>query len=148
MKQKINISSILPYSAEKMYFLVNDVNSYYKFVPYCIGSRILKTQNDYMIASIDILKSGIKKTFTTKNILYFNKSIKMKIINNNFCYLSGNWNFFKLNKKTCLINLNIEFKFFNSLLNDICNIFLKQVMKNTLKAFNIRAKQIFYEKKY
>lgn len=141
--KKITLSVISPYSVEKMYYLVNDVKSYYKFVPNCIGSRILETTKQYNIASIDVLKYGIKNTFTTKNKLVDNKSINMNIINNKYLKLVGSWNFIKINNTSCIINFNIEFKLLSVFMNYIFNIFFEESTKNIVQAFNNRAEKIF-----
>lgn len=36
------LTKLVPYKKEKMFFLVNDVENYYKFFPKCIYSRIIK----------------------------------------------------------------------------------------------------------
>lgn len=143
MIQKINISSILPYNVEKMYFLVNDIDSYYKFLPYCIGSRVLENNSDYIIASIDVFKYGMKSTFTTKNIIVNNKSINMNIINNDYLYLVGSWNFIKLNNNSSIVKLNIEFDLSNIFIKYFVNIFFEINTANIVKAFINRAKEIF-----
>lgn len=143
MIQKINISSMLPYSVEKMYFLVNDVNSYYKFIPNCIGSRILEINSNYNIASIDIFKYGVKNTLTTKNILVNNKSINMNIINNKTLNLVGYWKFNKLNNSSSIVQLNIEFELSSTLLEYIFNVFFEKNINSIVQAFNDRAKKLF-----
>lgn len=143
MIQKINISSMLPYSVEKMYFLVNDVNSYYKFIPNCIGSRILEINSNYNIASIDIFKYGVKNTLTTKNILVNNKSINMNIINNKTLNLVGYWKFNKLNNSSSIVQLNIEFELSSTLLEYIFNVFFEKNIKSIVQSFNDRAKKLF-----
>lgn len=143
MIQKINISSMLPYSVEKMYFLVNDVNSYYKFIPNCIGSRILEINSNYNIASIDIFKYGVKNTLTTKNILVNNKSINMNIINNKTLNLVGYWKFNKLNNSSSIVELNIEFELSSTLLEYIFNVFFEKNINSIVQAFNDRAKKLF-----
>lgn len=143
MIQKINISSMLPYSVEKMYFLVNDVNSYYKFIPNCIGSRILEINSNYNIASIDIFKYGVKNTLTTKNILVNNKSINMNIINNKTLNLVGYWKFNKLNNSSSIVELNIEFELSSTLLEYIFNVFFEKNINSIVQSFNDRAKKLF-----
>ena len=40
---QISRTALVPYSAEQMYQLVNDVQSYPQFLPGCTGSRILES---------------------------------------------------------------------------------------------------------
>lgn len=143
MIQKINKTLILPYSTEKIYSLVKDVNSYYLFLPFCSGSRIIKSKKNYMIASIDIVKFGVKYTFTTRNTLNINKSIKINLIDGPFVILEGCWNFITLKKKKSLIIFKLEFELFNIFFKKITNKLLKNATNLMLASFSKRAKDIF-----
>lgn len=81
---QISRSALVPYSAEKMYNLVNDVDSYPQFLPGCVGSRVLNYANNEMTASVEVAKAGISKTFVTHNILKDNKSIKIQLVKGHF----------------------------------------------------------------
>ena len=56
---QISRSALVPYSAEQMYQLVNDVDSYPEFLPGCTGSRVLSASEQEMTASVDVSKAGI-----------------------------------------------------------------------------------------
>ncbi len=47
---QISRTALVPYSAEQMYQLVNDVQSYPQFLPGCTGSRILESTPGQMTA--------------------------------------------------------------------------------------------------
>ena len=48
-KNKINESMTVPYSARQMYELVNDVESYPSFLPWCHEAKILEKMPDYLL---------------------------------------------------------------------------------------------------
>ncbi len=82
---QISRSALVPYSAEQMYQLVNDVHSYPEFLPGCTGSRVLDTAAPtQMTAAVDVSKAGISKTFTTRNTLTDNQSIFMHLVDGPF----------------------------------------------------------------
>ena len=66
---QISRTALVPFSAEQMYQLVNDVKSYPDFLPGCTGSRVLELGPTQMTAAVDVSKAGISKTFTTRNTL-------------------------------------------------------------------------------
>lgn len=142
MIQKIHTTLVVPYNIKKMYSLVKDVNSYSLFLPFCSKSHIIELKKNYMIASLEIIKFGMKNTFITKNILDTNKSIKIYLINGPFLMLKGKWTFTNLKKK-CLINFCIEFELFNSFLKKITKNFLKDTTNLIVLSFAKRAKEIF-----
>jgi ribosome-associated toxin RatA of RatAB toxin-antitoxin module len=81
---QISRTALVPYSAEQMYQLVNDVQSYPEFIPGCTGSRVLESGPTQMTAAVDVSKAGISKTFTTRNTLTSNQSILMHLVDGPF----------------------------------------------------------------
>ena len=88
---QISRTALVPYSAEQMYQLVNDVQSYPQFLPGCTGSRVLESTPGQMTAAVDVSKAGISKTFTTRNQLTSNQSILMHLVDGPFKKLIGGW---------------------------------------------------------
>ncbi len=58
---QISRTALVPFSAEQMYQLVNDVKSYPDFLPGCTGSRVLELGPTQMTAAVDVSKAGISK---------------------------------------------------------------------------------------
>jgi len=83
MKQ-ISRSALVSFSAEQMFHLVNDVARYPEFLPGCSGTRVLESSPEAMIASVDVSKAGISKTFTTSNELRHGESIMMNLVDGPF----------------------------------------------------------------
>lgn len=81
---QISRTATVPYSAEQMYKLVNDVKSYPEFLPGCVGSRVLESSPGQMTAAVEVSKAGISKTFTTRNTLISNQSILMHLVDGPF----------------------------------------------------------------
>lgn len=79
MKQ-VSRSALVSFSAEQMFHLVNDVARYPEFLPGCSGSCVLEQSEAHMVASVDVSKAGISKTFTTSNQLTPGVSIAMSLV--------------------------------------------------------------------
>ena len=56
----ISRSALMPYSAQIMYELVNNVAEYPEFLPWCADARILSQSDTLMEASILMQKTGVK----------------------------------------------------------------------------------------
>ena len=63
----VNKSALVPFSAEQMYKLVDDVPSYQEFLPWCGGSQEISREDGVVVASVTIAKGSLNKTFTTRN---------------------------------------------------------------------------------
>lgn len=86
-------SRTVPYSCEQMYGLVNDVEHYSEFLPYCAESKILHRDNDEVQATLVIAAAGMSKSFTTRNRLQTNKMIEIRLVDGPFSHLEGFWRF-------------------------------------------------------
>jgi len=140
---QISRSALVPYSAEKMYNLVNDVDSYPQFLPGCVGSRVLNHVNNEMTASVEVAKAGISKTFITHNILQDNKSIQIQLIKGPFRKLMGNWLFTPLNENACKLELYLDFEFTNKLIELAFGRIFKELAGNMVQAFTQRAHEVY-----
>lgn len=140
---RITRSALVPFSAEQMYALVNDVESYPLFVPGCSGTRILEADEMSMVAAIDVSKAGIRKTFVTRNDLVTGKRIGMSLVEGPFRQLVGGWEFIEIDVDACKIELNLEFEFSNILAEKAFGAIFNELAINMVKAFSQRAREIY-----
>lgn len=140
---KISRSALVPFSAEQMYTLVNDVLSYPNFLPGCIGSRVLSATPEEMTAAVDVSKAGISKTFTTRNRLTSNQSISMQLVDGPFRQLSGGWRFTPLSTEACKVELHLDFEFKNALIELAFGKVFKELANGMVQAFTQRAKEVY-----
>ena len=84
---------IVPYSTEQMYDLVNDIESYAKFLPWCISSRVLSRDEDEVYATLVLSYGGFRKAFSTCNRLQKNKMIEIRLVDGPLSQLEGFWRF-------------------------------------------------------
>ena len=138
----INKTALVPYSTEQMIKLVNDIESYPEFLPGCTGSKILENQKDYILASVDVSKAGISKTFTTKNTTC-NENIIMDLVDGPFSKLNGQWSFIKLDESACKIEFRLDFEFKNYLVEFAFGRIFKELANNMVVAFTNRAREIY-----
>ena len=89
-------SALVKYSARQMFDLVNDIETYPTFLPWCSGSRIIKRQDDFVEAELMISKGGFNKSFSTRNTIDEGGRITVSLLNGPFSYLEGVWNFMPL----------------------------------------------------
>ncbi|MEC5318289.1 type II toxin-antitoxin system RatA family toxin [Brenneria populi subsp. brevivirga] len=140
---KISRSALVPFSAEQMYQLVNDVSSYPAFLPGCTGSRVISATSDEMTAAVDVSKAGIRKTFTTRNTLTNNQNINMQLVDGPFRQLSGDWHFTPLSNDACKVELHLDFEFTNALIELAFGKVFKELAGNMVQAFTQRAKEVY-----
>ncbi|MEO3990876.1 type II toxin-antitoxin system RatA family toxin [Pseudocitrobacter cyperus] len=140
---QISRTALVPYSAEQMYTLVNDVNAYPDFLPGCTGSRVIESGPTQMTAAVDVSKAGISKTFTTRNVLTSNQSILMHLVDGPFKKLIGGWKFIPLSQDACKIEFQLDFEFTNKLIEMAFGRIFKELALNMVQAFTMRAREVY-----
>jgi ribosome-associated toxin RatA of RatAB toxin-antitoxin module len=108
---EISRSALLPYPAAFMYDLVNAVDAYPEFLPWCGGARIEQQTDTTMEAAIQIRVAGLDQWFKTRNNMVPGESIDMQLVEGPFKKLRGQWKFLQLEETGCRIELMLEFEF-------------------------------------
>lgn len=141
--EQINRSALVPFSAVKMYQLVDDIENYPEFVPHCQRASIILRKQDEVSATLAVAKGGIVRSFSTKNKLTPHRHIHMQLIDGPFKSLQGNWRFLPLTQDACKIELNLEFEFSNKLASIAFSGVFKQLIQSMISAFTDRAQNIY-----
>ena len=139
----IHKSALVPYSAEQMYTLVDDIPAYPEFLPWCSGSKEINRREDEVEASLDIAHSGVHKSFTTRNRLEKNRSIEMQLVEGPFKHLNGVWRFEPLGDAGSKVVLDLEFDFSSKLLGMTFGPLFSKIASSLVDAFIQRAQKVY-----
>ena len=143
MSTVIQKSALVKFSAQQMFDLVNDVEAYPQFLPWCGGSRILKREVDFFEAELLIAKAGFHKTFSTRNYTDQGGRMTISLLNGPFTRLEGVWNFMPLREDASKISLDLEFDMPGVLANLAFGAVFHQICNTMVSSFTSRAKQIY-----
>jgi ribosome-associated toxin RatA of RatAB toxin-antitoxin module len=92
---QIKKEAIILKDIETVFKIVNKVDLYKNFVPFCVDSVILSEDTNKMKARLDFNLKGLSTSFTTENTIKENEYIEMKLVDGPFKYLDGKWEFKK-----------------------------------------------------
>jgi len=140
---KVERSAIVMHSALNMFTLVNDVERYTEFLPWCGGSSELSRTEDEVVASIIISFKGIKKQFTTRNQLIGHEKTVLTLVEGPFSELSGYWEFIPLEPNASKVVLNLEFDFSNKVVGKVVGPVFKIIADSMIESFRKRADEIY-----
>lgn len=140
---RVQKSALVRFSALQMFELVNDIESYPKFLPWCAGSRIIHRGDDYVEAELMIAKGGFKKTFSTRNKIDQGGKITVSLLDGPFSYLEGVWNFMPLREDASKISLDLEFEMSSALASLAFGAVFNQICNTMVSSFTDRAKEIY-----
>jgi ribosome-associated toxin RatA of RatAB toxin-antitoxin module len=143
----IKRSALVHYSPAEMYSLVNDVAAYPEFLPWCKSSRVISASDTEMIASVEISRGALKKSFTTKNTLRKDSKIEISLVDGPFKALHGAWSFNPLKRDdACKIELDLVFQFDSGLMSVAARPVFTQIANSLVEAFSKRAVKVYGER--
>jgi ribosome-associated toxin RatA of RatAB toxin-antitoxin module len=125
-----------------MYCLVNDVEQYPKFLPWCTAAKVLVSDSTYMEAMLSISKGRFKHDFSTVNTLRDNESIKIDLLKGPFKEFSGGWRFTTIESGS-LVELELKFEFDGLILGAALSLASGVVVDTLVDAFKKRAYKIY-----
>jgi ribosome-associated toxin RatA of RatAB toxin-antitoxin module len=139
----IEKSALVKFSAQQMFDLVNDIEAYPQFLPWCSNSRIIKRADDLVEAELMISKGGFKKSFSTRNRIDRGGRLTVSLLEGPFSYLEGVWDFMPLREDASKISLNLEFEMSGKLASLAFGAVFNQICNTMVSSFTTRAKEIY-----
>ncbi len=125
-------------SAENLYGLVSDVESYSEFIPWCEKSIIERRVHDYFFAKLNMKYLLFSGSFVSKVTLYdYEKRINALGVKGSFRYLEANWVFDEYDDGT-LVSVNLELDLNNIILEKAIDNASGILIKETILSFEKR----------
>lgn len=144
----IERSARVPYSADQMLSLVNDIDAYPEFLHWCHAARVERADGPTVDAALEIGISGIYKTIRTRNTTRAADgdspaTIQIEMIEGPLKQLRGTWVFADLAENGCDVELQIEYEVHRSPLGLILRALFDEIANSQLNAFVKRARVVF-----
>lgn len=136
-------SAIVPYSASEMFQLVDDVDAYPQFLPWCRSAQVNSRTEDEVHATVEIAHGALHKSFSTRNRLQHGKMIEMRLVEGPFRRLEGYWRFDALGEGACKVSLDLEFEFASRIIGMALGPVFSQITSTFVESFRQRAEQVY-----
>ena len=133
------------HNREKMFNLVDQVEDYPDFLPWCSDTIVNKRTEKITEATIFINYHNVKQSFTTENVKIFPEKMNINLIDGPFKKLKGEWRFIEMQNNTCKIEFELQYEFSNYILeklispvfNMIANTFIDNFVAKANKDSNV-----------
>ena len=139
----VHKSVFLGYSAEQMFALVDKVEDYPKFLPWCGGVDVKQREENMLIATLAINYHGVKHSFTTENTNLAPTSMKMRLLEGPFKQLDGTWTLKPLREDACKIEFDLQYEFSSRLLEQIIGPVFGRIANSFVDSFCKRAETVY-----
>ncbi|HET9764890.1 MAG TPA: type II toxin-antitoxin system RatA family toxin [Casimicrobiaceae bacterium] len=135
-------SVLVPYRAQQMFALVERVEDYPGFLPWCAGATILERSEDETIARLDINYRGVRAHFTTANRIERPERIVIALRSGPFRRLEGTWRFTALGDIGSKVELTMAYEFATAALARLIGPVFGRIAHTFVDAFVRRAEEI------
>jgi len=139
----IHKSALVPYSTTQMYDVINDIESYPDYLPWCHSSRVISQTDREQVGELEVARAGIRQKFTTCNRLHPSHKIEIHLKDGPFSKLEGSWKLTELRPDACKVELVLEFEFAGKLINSAFGKVFGQIATTLVDAFCKRLHEVY-----
>lgn len=140
---KVEKSVLIERSAQQMFDLVDDVERYPEFLPWCNQTRVEFRDDAKTIATLHIGFLNVKSHFTTENEKIIPASMVIRLVDGPFRRLEGAWLFKPLSDNACKIDFRLSYEFSSILFERIIGPVFSQITNTLVEAFVKRADEVY-----
>jgi ribosome-associated toxin RatA of RatAB toxin-antitoxin module len=139
--KEISRSAIVEHSAGEMYALVDDIESYPRFLPWCHDAKVEDVGGKKRATLVAGL-GAIRQSFTTLNDNQPGQSIDMRLVTGPFKHFAAAWRFMPLAEDACQVEFSLRYEFASRALAKLLEPLFEQIANTMVDAFTRRADEI------
>jgi len=136
-------SALVPFAAEQLYELVNDVERYPDFLPWCAAVEVQSRSEAEVVASMDVRRAGIRHRVTTRNLLGPPTRLVLELVEGPFERFQGEWRFEALAADACKVTLTLDFEYAGRLIRMAFGPLFNRAADTMVDAFCARAAAVY-----
>lgn len=144
--KKIARSAIVEHSAQELYALVEDIEAYPQFLPWCVATQV-ERGSAATRATLTVGMSRLRQSFTTQNENHPGESIDMRLVKGPFRKFGAAWRFRPLSTQACKIEFSLEYEFGSRALARLLEPLFDRIADTMVDAFRRRAAEVYGEDK-
>ena len=139
---RVEKSVLVAHPPECMFELVDRVEDYPDFLPWCGGTELKLRDEHRTVATIHIAYMGIRQSFTTENIKTHPREMRITLQDGPFAELEGDWSFFPLGDDACKIEFRLQYVFSSRVLETVLAPVFSHITNTFVDAFVRRADEV------
>lgn len=144
MDTRLTRSVTVPYRAEQMFDLVDRIERYPEFLPWCSGVSVDRDADGETVrASMEVSFGPFRRTFATANRHVRPGRIEVELDRGPLDDLRGAWTFDDLGDGSCRVGIDITFRFDRVPLQRVASKVFIAIYGRMLHAFSRRARQVY-----
>ncbi|MBV1777205.1 type II toxin-antitoxin system RatA family toxin [Burkholderiaceae bacterium DAT-1] len=139
--QQIRKSVLVLHPAQAMFDLIDGVEHYPDFLPWCSYGTVHLRNDEWTHASIGIDYLGVKSSFSTEN-RKIGGEIQMHLKDGPFKSLNGIWRITPLDTDACKVEFELDYEFSSKTLETLVGPVFNKITSTFVDAFVKQADRI------
>ncbi len=140
--KKIARSAIVACGADAFYALVEDIEAYPSFLPWCAAAQVRERSPGRTVATLTLGAKGIRRSFTTENANLPGRRIDMRLLEGPFRRFAASWRFTPLQARATKVEFTLEYEFSSRLIATLLDPVFARLADDTVDAFARRAEAL------
>jgi ribosome-associated toxin RatA of RatAB toxin-antitoxin module len=137
--REVKRSALINKPPAELFALINDIESYPQFLPWCTHARVQSRTASEIVATIGVRQGALHGEFTTRNTLEPPLRIRMRLLSGPFRTLEGEWQLTPI-EGGCRVELSMRFALRNPLSALLFEPKFAETMGSLVDAFVARAR--------
>lgn len=134
---------LVAYTPAEMFELVDKVEDYPAFLPWCGGTELHERTPEITGATIHISYLQIKQKFSTENAKRYPEEMLLKLKSGPFRHLEGSWQFRALGNAACKIEFRLHYEFSSQILEKVLGPVFSHIANTFVDSFVLRAEKVY-----
>ena len=137
--REVKRSALVNLPPNRLFALINDIDRYPEFLPWCTHVSVLSRSDSEIIATLGVRRGPLHGEFTTRNTLEPHTRVLMSLVSGPFSALSGEWRLTPAGGGT-LVELGLRFKFKSTLSGVLFERLFAETVGSLVDAFVARSR--------
>ena len=119
----------------EVFDVLNDVEEYQSFIPFCIDSKIIEENDDEIKASLRLSFMGTNTQFISNNKYKSNEFIEMNLVEGPFSFFKATWIFKRIHNEETQLTFKMSYTILNPMIDLLFSKNIDVVSQRIIEAF-------------
>jgi ribosome-associated toxin RatA of RatAB toxin-antitoxin module len=141
--KRITRSAIVEHPARELYALVEDIEAYPQFLPWCRAVRVRERSAGRTVATLAVGLKGVRYEFSTENSNRPREAIDMRLLEGPFRHFEAHWRFHALGARAARIEFSMTYELAGGIVARVLAPIFNTIADTMVDAFKRRADQVY-----
>ena len=119
----------------EVFDVLNDIEEYQSFIPFCIDSKIIEENDDEIKASLRLSFMGTSTQFISNNKYKSNEFIEMNLVEGPFSFFKATWIFKRIHNEETQLTFKMSYTILNPMIDLLFSKNIDVVSQRIIEAF-------------